>query len=64
MYKIKVHSGSSKRFKLTSTKKIKRKCAYKNHLLSCKTKIEKRRLSKKVLVDKTDLKKIKKMLVI
>ena len=44
MPKIKTNSGSKKRFTLTGTGKVKRKHAYKSHILTKKTKKQKRNL--------------------
>ena len=52
MSKMKTNSGSKKRFKLTGTGKIKRKHAYKSHILTKKTKKQKRNLTHIGLVDK------------
>ncbi|PIU65681.1 MAG: 50S ribosomal protein L35 [Armatimonadetes bacterium CG07_land_8_20_14_0_80_40_9] len=62
MPKIKVHRGAAKRFKLTKSGKIKRKKAYKSHILEKKSSQRKRRLSKQSLVHPSKEKKIKKML--
>lgn len=64
MYKLKIHSGASKRFKITASGKIKRKKAFKNHILSCKTKKQKRHLSKKAIVNSTDMYRVSNMLCI
>ncbi len=45
MPKMKTHSGSKKRFKLTGTGKIKRKHAYKSHILTKKETKQKRNLT-------------------
>ncbi len=45
MPKMKTNSGSKKRFTLTGTGKIKRKHAYKSHILTKKTKKQKRNLT-------------------
>ena len=42
MPKMKTNSGSKKRFTLTGTGKVKRKHAYKSHILTKKTKKQKR----------------------
>ena len=42
MPKVKTNSGAKKRFTLTGTGKIKRKHAYKSHILTKKTKKQKR----------------------
>lgn len=54
MPKVKTKSGAKKRFKLTASGKIKRKKAYKNHILTKKETKQKRRLRHKGLVDKAD----------
>jgi large subunit ribosomal protein L35 len=62
MPKMKTNSGSKKRFKLTGSGKIKRKHAYKSHILTKKTKKQKRNLGHAGLVNKTDETNIKKLL--
>ena len=62
MPKVKTKSGAKKRFKVTGTGKIKRKCAFKNHILTKKETKQKRRLRHKVLVRKEDLGSVKLML--
>ncbi len=64
MSKMKTNSGSKKRFKLTGTGKIKRKHAYKSHILTKKTKKQKRNLTHIGLVDKADVKRVKSLLAI
>ena len=63
MPKIKTNSGTKKRFTLTGSGKIKRKHAYKSHILTKKTKKQKRRLTKFGLMDKADEKRVKLLLV-
>ncbi|HPH52792.1 MAG: 50S ribosomal protein L35 [Bacteroidales bacterium] len=63
MPKIKTNSGTKKRFTLTGSGKIKRKHAYKSHILTKKTKKQKRRLTQFGLVDKADEKRVKLLLV-
>ena len=46
MPKVKTNSGAKKRFTLTGTGKIKRKHAYKSHILTKKTKKQKAKISK------------------
>ena len=46
MPKIKTHSGAKKRFKLTKNNKVKYFSAYKNHILTKKTRKRKRSLKK------------------
>ncbi len=64
MPKMKTNPGAKKRFTLTGSGKIKRKHAYKSHILTKKTKKQKRRLTNTGLVHKTDEARIKKLLVI
>ena len=64
MSKMKTNSGSKKRFKLTGTGKIKRKHAYKSHILTKKTKKQKRNLTHIGLVDKADVKRVRSLLAI
>ncbi|MGN0190968.1 MAG: 50S ribosomal protein L35 [Candidatus Cryptobacteroides sp.] len=64
MPKIKTNSGSKKRFALTGTGKIKRKHAYKSHILTKKTKKQKRNLTHIGLVAAADRKRVKALLVL
>lgn len=64
MPKLKTNSGAKKRFSLTGTGKIKRKHAYHSHILTKKTKKQKRNLGHFTLVAKSDVKRIKELLVI
>ncbi len=64
MPKTKTHSGSKKRFKLTGTGKIKRKHAYKSHILTKKDTKRKRNLTHATLVSTADMNRVKDMLVI
>lgn len=59
---MKTNSGSKKRFKLTGSGKIKRKHAFKSHILTKKTTKQKRNLTQAGLVDKADENNIKKLL--
>ncbi|MFA5713665.1 MAG: 50S ribosomal protein L35 [Bacteroidales bacterium] len=63
MPKIKTNSGAKKRFQLTGTGKVKRKHAYKSHILTKKTTKQKRNLTKTGLVSPADEKRIKALLV-
>jgi len=63
MPKMKTNSGAKKRFELTGTGKVKRKHAYKSHILTKKTTKQKRNLTHTSLVDSTDEKRIKGLLV-
>ncbi len=62
MPKVKTKSSAKKRFKLTGTGKIKRKHAFKSHILTKKTTKQKRNLTKSTLVHPADEDNIKKML--
>ncbi|HHV39793.1 MAG: 50S ribosomal protein L35 [Bacteroidales bacterium] len=64
MPKMKTNSGAKKRFALTGTGKVKRKHAYHSHILTKKTKKQKRNLAYTGLVDKADEKRIKKLLCV
>ena len=58
MPKIKTNSGSKKRFALTGTGKVKRKHAFKSHILTKKTKKQKRNLTHIALVANVDEKRV------
>jgi large subunit ribosomal protein L35 len=62
MPKMKTNSGAKKRFRLTGTGKIKRKHAYKSHILTKKSTKQKRNLGYWTLVDKTNISNVKLML--
>ena len=62
MPKLKTKSGAKKRFALTGTGKIKRKHAFKSHILTKKSKKRKLALTHSALVHKTDMKSIKQQL--
>ncbi len=62
MPKMKSNSGAKKRFKVTGSGKIKRKKAYKGHILTKKSSKRKRNLGKDTLVDKTNEKSVKRLL--
>ena len=59
MPKIKTNSGAKKRFTLTGTGKIKRKHAFHSHILTKKTKKQKRNLVHAGLVDNANLGQVK-----
>jgi len=61
---MKTGSSAKKRFRLTGTGKIKRKHAFKSHILTKKTTKQKRNLTKFGVVDSTDEKNIKLQLCI
>ena len=62
MPKMKTNSGAKKRFALTGTGKIKRKHAFKSHILTKKTKKQKRNLTHVGLVDTVDVNNVKYLL--
>ncbi len=62
MPKMKTHSGAKKRFRLTATGLIKRKHAYKSHILTKKETKQKRNLTGTTLVHKSDMVRVKRML--
>ena len=62
MPKIKTNRAAAKRFKVTGTGKLKRSKAYKRHILTKKTRKNKRNLRKAALVDMTNVKNMKKIL--
>jgi large subunit ribosomal protein L35 len=64
MPKMKTNSGAAKRFSLTGTGKIKRKHAFKRHILTKKSTKQKRNLTYFGLVDKTDLKNVQHLLTL
>jgi large subunit ribosomal protein L35 len=64
MPKMKTKASAKKRFKLTGTGKIKRKHAFKSHILTKKETKQKRNLTHATLVDKADVKSIKQQLCI
>jgi large subunit ribosomal protein L35 len=62
MPKMKTNPGAKKRFSLTGTGKIKRKHAFKSHILTKKSTKRKRNLTYDGQVNKTDLKNVKLLL--
>jgi large subunit ribosomal protein L35 len=62
MPKMKTNSSAKKRFKLTGTGKIKRKHAFKRHILTKKATDRKRRLTNDGFVSKGDTNNVKAML--
>lgn len=63
MPKMKTVSSAKKRFVLTATGKIKRKHAFKSHILTKKTTKQKRNLTHSTLVDEANMKAVRKMLL-
>ncbi len=63
MPKMKTVSSAKKRFTLTATGKIKRKHAFKSHILTKKTTKQKRNLTHTTTVHSSDVAAVKRMLV-
>ncbi|MSQ37008.1 MAG: 50S ribosomal protein L35 [Chloroflexi bacterium] len=62
MPKQKSHSGAKKRFRVTGTGKISRNKAFKGHLNEHKSPSRKRRHAGKGLVNKADVRQVRKLL--
>jgi large subunit ribosomal protein L35 len=62
MPKLKTHRGAAKRFKKTGTGKFLRSKAFKQHILTSKTRSRKRALRGTTLVSDADQAKLRKML--
>ncbi len=62
MPKVKTSSAAKKRFKLTGTGKIKRQHAYHSHILTKKTKKQKRNLDHSAIVEKANVKQVRDLL--
>ena len=62
MPKMKSNSGAKKRFTLTGSGKVKRKHAYKSHILTKKTTKRTRHLRATAYADVTNVDAIKKMI--
>ncbi|MCH5328385.1 MAG: 50S ribosomal protein L35 [Coprobacter sp.] len=62
MPKLKTNSGAKKRFALTGSGKIKRKHAFKSHILTKKTKKQKRNLTHFTMVHASNEKSVKELL--
>ncbi len=63
MPKMKSNSSAKKRFSLTGSGKIKRKHAFKSHILTKKSTKRKKRLGKFSIVDKTDASRVRQLLI-
>ncbi len=64
MPKMKTNSGAKKRFSLTGSGKIKRKHAFKSHILTKKTKKQKRNLTHTGTVHVSDVNNVKQLLAL
>ena len=62
MPKMKTNSGAKKRFTVTGSGKIKRKHAFKSHILTKKSTKRKRNLTYAGLVSPADMNNVKQML--
>jgi large subunit ribosomal protein L35 len=62
MTKMKTHRAAAKRFRKTASGKLRRRRAYKSHILAKKTRKRKRRLRQGTLVSANDMKRVKRML--
>ena len=62
MPKLKTHKGTAKRVKLTKTGKVRRQRAFKNHMLSKKSKSRKRRINTSATIEGSVAKNIKRAL--
>ena len=56
---MKTKRAAAKRFEVTGSGKIRRRKAYRSHLLSDKTRKRKRNLKKKAIVTKADEKRVR-----
>jgi large subunit ribosomal protein L35 len=64
MPKMKSKSGAKKRFKVMGSGRIKRSRAYQRHNLEHKSSKRGRRLRKEVMVDESNLRQVKRMLLL
>ena len=62
MPRLKTNSGAKKRFRFTGTGKIKRHHAYHSHILTKKTKKQKRNLVHQAIVDPSNTKQVRDLL--
>lgn len=62
MPKLKTHRGAAKRFEVTGTGKIKRRKAYKSHLLTGKPSKRTKRLRTSALVSDSEYVKMKRLI--
>ena len=64
MPKVKTNSGAKKRFVLTGTGKIKRHHAYHSHILTKKTKKQKRNLQHSAIVVTANVRQVRELLLL
>ena len=62
MPKVKTNSGAKKRFSFTGTGKIKRRHAYHSHILTKKTKKQKRNIVHSTIVAVDNMKQVRDLL--
>jgi large subunit ribosomal protein L35 len=62
MPKMKTHSGSKKRFKLTGTGKVRARHSFTSHILEKKSPKRKRHLGNPVIISKHDEPRVKRLL--
>ncbi len=63
MPKMKSHKGARKRFKITGSGEVKRRRAFKSHILTKKTSKRKRRLRRAALIaTRGEVKRLKRLL--
>ena len=63
MPKMKTKASAKKRFTVTGSGKIRRKHAYKSHILTKKSKKRKRNLGYYAIVDSVDVKNVRAMIL-
>ena len=62
MPKMKTDRGAAKRFKITGTGKIRRRQAFRSHLLEKKSSVRTRRLAREAGVSASDAKQVKRLI--
>lgn len=62
MPKLKTHKGAAKRFKQTASGRIKHRSAFRNHILTHKSKKTKRQLRHNVMLHPSDIPAVERML--
>jgi large subunit ribosomal protein L35 len=62
MPKMKTHSGTKKRFKVTATGKVRGRSAFSTHILEKKSPKRKRRLAEPAVIAKQDERRVKILL--
>ena len=62
MPKLKTNRAAAKRFKATGSGKLKRRRAYLRHILTHKTRKQKRRLGRTAMVDAADLYQLQRLM--